>query len=152
MNERLIHATFSEPPVVSGTMKRKTFIGLAAAIAVAVGMLGAATPGNALACSGGLGENCAKVEQDGVTPSGLTVKVDLPGLSAPSEPKAGVEMAAGGCGAAAAQAAARSGGQVIGSPKAIKKGNRTMCVVTVLIKDPKGKKPPTRKQVTVPAN
>jgi hypothetical protein len=87
-----------------------------------------AAPAYPLACAGGLGENCAA------------------GQPAP------MEFAAGGCGAAAAAAAASQGGQVIGSPQMIQQGNRTVCVVTVLIKDPTGQRPPTRRQITVPAN
>ena len=61
------------------------------------------------------------------------------------------EAAAGGCGAAAAQAAAQYGGQVIGT-KAVNQGGRQVCVVTLLIKDPTGSRPASRKTVTVAAN
>jgi hypothetical protein len=141
-------------------MNSKTLIGLAAAGFVAIATMAAAAPGNALACSGGLGENCAELRPRGLAPLGLTgtASVPLPALVSPGHmaPRGAetpaVRLAGGGCGGAAAQAAASQGGQVIGSPKVVKRGNKTMCVVTVLIKDPKGKKPPTRRQVTVPAN
>ncbi len=138
-------------------MNRITFIGLAAAGFVAVATMAAAAPGNALACSVRLGENCTEIRPRGLAPLGLTGPVGMPGIvtPAPESPAPGtsaVRVAGGGCGGAAAQAAASQGGQVIGSPKVVKRGNKTMCVVTVLIKDPKGKKPPTRRQVTVPAN
>jgi len=134
-------------------MNTKTLIGLAAAGLVATAMAAAATPGNALACSGGLGENCAKAQSRGLVPNDLTGTGLVPVLVSPAGPDVpAVRLAGGGCGGAAAQAAASQGGKVIGSPKVVKRGNKTMCVVTVLIKDPKGKKPPTRRQVTVPAN
>ncbi len=139
-------------------MNKKTLIGLAAAGLVAIATMAAAAPGNALACSGGLGENCAELRPRGLAPLDLTGPVQSPALVSPGHmaPRGpdtpAVRLAGGGCGGAAAQAAASQGGQVIGSPKVVKRGNKTMCVVTVLIKDPKGKKPPTRRQVTVPAN
>jgi hypothetical protein len=138
-------------------MNSNPLIGLVAAGLVALAAVGAATPGNALACSGGLGEDCAPA---GITEpasnglGGMAGRIDaLSGLSATATPETGaVRVAGGGCGGAAAQAAAASGGQVIGAPKVVQRGGQTTCVVTVLIKDPAGKKPPTRKQITVPAN
>lgn len=62
-----------------------------------------------------------------------------------------VVLAQAGCGAAAASAAASMGGQVVGAPQIVNQGGRTMCVVTVLIHDPSGQRPPERRQVTVPA-
>lgn len=81
-----------------------------------------AVPAAPLACSGGLGDNCAPV---------------LP--------------VAGNCAAAAAQAAASQGGQVIGAPQMVQSGGQTMCVVTILVRDPSGQRPPERRQITVPA-
>lgn len=63
-----------------------------------------------------------------------------------------LQLAAGSCGSAAAAAAAAQGGKVIGAPRKVKQGNQTMCIVTVLIKDPTGNSPPTRRRITVPAN
>ncbi|MCT8971199.1 hypothetical protein [Microbaculum marinisediminis] len=140
-------------------MNRNALIGLAAALFVALAGVAAATPGNALACSGGLGDNCAEIDAEFGTgangPAGVAgVPVaGGPGLAVPVVPTPGpMRLAGGGCGAAAAQAAAAQGGQVIGAPRVVQRGNRTLCVVTVLIKDPSGRKPPTRKQITVPAN
>lgn len=62
------------------------------------------------------------------------------------------QMAQSGCGSAASQAEAQTGGSVIGAPRLVNQGGRAVCVVTVLIKDPNGKKPPSRKNVTIPAN
>lgn len=59
---------------------------------------------------------------------------------------------ANGCGSAASQAEAQTGGTVIGSPKLVDQGGRKVCVVTVLISDPSGTRPPSRKTVTVAAN
>jgi|GEM_PF-2271465 len=135
-------------------MNRISLIGLFAGALLATATLASATPGNALACSGGLGENCAQGGQRGKALFGFGASVPLPGPgSAMQAPQAApLQVAGGGCGAAASRAAASQGGKVIGSPKAVQRGGRTVCVVTVLIKDPKGKKPPTRRQVTVPAN
>ncbi len=129
-------------------MNRKTPIGLALAAAAIAAAMAAAVPGNALACPGGLGDNCATIG------AGEFGAGPMPGLGmVPARspaPTAPVRVAAGGCGAAAAQAAAQ--GQVIGAPKVVKRGNQTLCVVTVLVKDPSGRKPPTRKQITIPAD
>ncbi|MEM6617478.1 MAG: hypothetical protein AAGA88_04490 [Pseudomonadota bacterium] len=56
------------------------------------------------------------------------------------------------CSSAVRQAEAQTGGQAIGSPRAQQSGGRTVCVVTVLITDPSGKSPPSRRTVSVPAN
>ncbi len=53
----------------------------------------------------------------------------------------------GGCSAAAAQAAAQSGGQVL-SVRASQQGDRTVCVVTVLIPASDGNRP-RRQTITI---
>lgn len=157
-------------------MNRKPLAGLFAAVLASVwialaGMV-LATPGNALACSGGLGENCARAggplamplgapfgapgpfgaSQPGQGDFALPGAAPAPDLMPPGATRPDVRYAAGSCASAAAQAAAAQGGQVIGAPRQVQQGGRTMCVVTVLVKDPTGKSPPTRRQVTVPAN
>ena len=144
-------------------MNRNALIGLAAALFVALAGIAAATPGNALACSGGLGDNCAEIgagetgaglgAEFGIGTTGPAGVAGIPSLATPAAPTpAPMRLAGDGCGTAAAQAAAAQGGQVIGAPRVVQRGNRTLCVVTVLIKDPSGRKPPTRKQITVPAD
>ncbi|TCT08694.1 hypothetical protein EDC22_1086 [Tepidamorphus gemmatus] len=76
----------------------------------------------ALACGDGVGDNCAPVR-----------------------------LASGNCAAAAAQAAAAQGGQVIGAPLVVQSGGQTLCVVTILVRDPSGQRPPERRQITIPA-
>lgn len=56
-------------------------------------------------------------------------------------------LAQSGCASAASQAAAQTGGEVIGVQQS---GN--VCVVTVLIRDPQGQRPPSRQTVRIPAN
>jgi|FEC22Drversion2_1045045.scaffolds.fasta_scaffold00075_90 hypothetical protein len=75
-----------------------------------------------LACGDGLGDNCAPVR-----------------------------IVSGSCAAAAAQAAAAQGGQVIGAPQVVQSGGQTLCVVTILVRDPSGQRPPERRQITIPA-
>ena len=59
----------------------------------------------------------------------------------------GFAVAQSGCASAASQAAAQTGGEVIGVQQS---GN--VCVVTVLIRDPQGQRPPSRQTVRIPAN
>jgi len=140
-------------------MMKHTLFSLVAAVVIATAGTVSAMPGDALACSFRLGETCGQSE-DAAKPFGGPALV-LPGIGsrsatvpAPAETLPGnpTQVAGGGCGAAAASAAAAQGGQVIGAPRTVQQGNRTMCVVTVLIKDPTGQRPPTRRQITVPAN
>jgi hypothetical protein len=122
-------------------MMKHTLMMIVAALAIAGASSVSASTGGALACPTGLGENC--------TAPGVEASESLTPLPAPPAP---VQFAAGNCGSAAAAAAAAQGGQVIGAPQAVQQGGQTVCVVTVLIKDPTGQRPPTRRQVTVPAN
>lgn len=62
-----------------------------------------------------------------------------------------LRFAQSSCAAAAAAVAREMSGEVIGSPKAVERDGQTMCVVTVLIRDPDGASPPRRERVTVPA-
>lgn len=62
-----------------------------------------------------------------------------------------IQYAQSGCAAAAAAVARQMGGEVIGAPRTVQQGGQTMCVVTVLVRDPTGQRPPSRQQVTVPA-
>ncbi len=57
-------------------------------------------------------------------------------------------LAQGGCSAAAAQAAAQSGGQVL-SVQIADQGGRTVCVVTVLVPARDGSRP-RRQTITIP--
>lgn len=59
-----------------------------------------------------------------------------------------LEFAQGGCSAAAAQAAAESGGQVL-SVQVVDRGGQTVCVVTVLVPGRDGSRP-RRQTITVP--
>lgn len=59
-----------------------------------------------------------------------------------------MEFAQGGCSAAAAQAAAESGGQVL-SVQVVDRGGQTVCVVTVLVPGRDGSRP-RRQTITVP--
>lgn len=59
-----------------------------------------------------------------------------------------IELAQGGCSAAAAQAAAQSGGQVL-SVQTSQQGGRTVCIVTVLVPGRDGSRP-RRQTITVP--
>lgn len=103
-------------------------IALLSGIAVLAGLAGASGPAPAaaqvapLACIAGVDKNCGRIE---------LVQAD--------------------CGSAAARVARQHGGEVIGAPQTVTRGGQTMCVVTILIRDPSGQRPPMRKQVTVPA-
>ena len=119
-------------------MMKYTLMIMVGALAIAGAGPVSASAGGALACPTGLGETCA-------TP-GVVATESLSSAPAP------LRLAAGNCGAAAAAAAAAQGGQVIGAPQVVQQGGQTLCVVTVLVKDPTGQRPPTRRQVTVPAN
>ena len=66
---------------------------------------------------------------------------------APSEDRPEL-LAQGGCSAAAAQAAAQSGGQVL-SVQISEQGGRTVCVVTVLVPARDGSRP-RRQTITIP--
>lgn len=59
-----------------------------------------------------------------------------------------IRIAQGGCSAAAAQAAAQSGGQVL-SVTTAQQGGRTVCVVTLLVPGRDGGRP-RRTTITVP--
>ncbi|WP_062208220.1 hypothetical protein [Aureimonas sp. AU12] len=59
-----------------------------------------------------------------------------------------VRMAQSGCSAAAAQAAAQSGGQVL-SVQTAQRGGQTVCIVTVLIPAQDGNRP-RRQTITIP--
>ena len=59
-----------------------------------------------------------------------------------------LEFAQGGCSAAAAQAAAETGGQVL-SVQVADRGGRTVCIVTVLVPGKDGSRP-RRQTITVP--
>lgn len=63
----------------------------------------------------------------------------------------GLVLAQGGCASAAAQAQSQTGGQVIRAQMSTQ-GGQKVCVVTVLVSDPSGAKPATRKTVTIPVN
>ena len=119
-------------------MMKHTLMTMVAALAIAAASPVSASTGGALACPTGLGDTCAA--------PGVEATESLLVRPAP------LQFAAGNCGSAAAAAAAAQGGQVIGAPQMVQQGNQTLCVVTVLIKDPTGQTPPTRRQVTVPAN
>jgi len=58
------------------------------------------------------------------------------------------EIAQGGCSAAASQAAAQSGGQIL-SVQTAQRGGQTVCIVTVLIPAQDGNRP-RRQTITVP--
>lgn len=131
-------------------MMKHTILGIVAAGLIATAGTVSASTGEALACPFQLGETCAMSGHAAI--ESLRIPI-APPVAASAAPTAGsVQVAGGGCGAAAAAAAAAQGGQVIGAPRTVQQGNQTMCVVTVLIKDPSGKSPPTRRQITVPAN
>lgn len=66
----------------------------------------------------------------------------------PVQGKSLVRMAQGGCSAAASQAAAQTGGQVL-SVQTAQRGGRTVCIVTVLIPGRDGDRP-RRQTITIP--
>ena len=140
------------------TPPKHTLFAMVAAIAVAAAGTAQATAGEPLACSFRLGETCGVTQP---ATSDAAAGAIIPGSVSGSDAGTGtnpagtpgtLQLAAGSCGSAAAAAAAAQGGKVIGSPRKVKQGNQTMCIVTVLIKDPTGNSPPTRRQITVPAN
>ena len=63
-----------------------------------------------------------------------------------------LELAQAGCAAAARQAAAQTGGQVIGSPRMVNENGQTICVIQLLVSDPNGQNPPTRQTVRIRIN
>ncbi|WP_279477838.1 hypothetical protein [Aureimonas sp. SK2] len=68
-------------------------------------------------------------------------------VAAWDDPGAVLMAQGGGCSAAAAQASAQSGGQVL-SVRATQQGDRTVCVVTVLIPASDGNRP-RRQTITI---
>jgi hypothetical protein len=89
----------------------------------------------------------------GAQAAAVTLPVDAPLACAAGSGEYcdAIQYAQSGCAAAAAAVAREMGGEVIGAPQTVQQGGQTMCVVTILIRDPTGQRPPTRQQVTVPA-
>jgi len=135
---------------------KHTLFAVVAVFAVAMAGAAQATAGEPLACSFRLGETCGALEPGthpagGILPDSAAGSGKARGNNPATVPES-LQLAAGSCGSAAAAAAAAQGGKVIGAPRKVKQGNQTMCIVTVLIKDPTGNSPPTRRRITVPAN
>ncbi len=87
----------------------------------------------------------------GVNAAGASYAV-APGSWSPAEPADDepadeVRVAQGGCSAAAAQAAAQSGGQVL-SVQTAERGGQTVCIVTVLVPARDGERP-RRQTITI---
>jgi len=82
----------------------------------------------------------------GVNAAGASYAV-APGSWSPAEPADEVRVAQGGCSAAAAQAAAQSGGQVL-SVQTAERGGQTVCIVTVLVPARDGERP-RRQTITI---
>ena len=72
--------------------------------------------------------------------------------SAPTSETQSFRLVQSNCASAAARAAAQTGGQVIGAPRAVTQNGQTICVIQLLVPDPNGRQPPTRQTVRVPAN
>ncbi|MEO1198810.1 MAG: hypothetical protein AAFX39_06200 [Pseudomonadota bacterium] len=61
-------------------------------------------------------------------------------------------LAQASCARAVAQAERQTGGRVIGSPRTVNQGGQTICVIQLLVPDPRGVQPPMRQTVRIPAS